>query len=1007
VGIPAAVVTESNLGDKRSPPCSRLEPVPSRVSSSRFVGRRAELTRLEGIWKTAVNDETAAVLLVSGEAGVGKTRLLAELKTRVGNPALVLSGQCMELVDRALPFGPIVQALRTLHRSIDAATLEAVIGPAGEELAALVPELHARASSEAVGTSALFEQLLGVLERLGDRVPTLLVIEDLHWADRSTIDLFVFLARSLRDARVVVLGTYRSDDLNRRHPLRAALAELDRAGVAERIALMRFDRDELRELITAIVGDDPSVELLEHTFERSDGNAFFAEELLATQTAPGGALPASLRGIVLARVDTLSEDARLVLRSAAVIGRRVDHRLLAATVTLSEAALLDALRECVEQQVLVAEDLEYRFRHALVHEAVYDDLLPGDRVALHSRVAAVLAEQPSWTDVGGSQLASELACHWYAAHDSDRALTASLEAARAAEQMYAYPEALAHVERALELWAQVADAERLAGMRHIDAVRYAATQAEMAGSTDRALDFIRAAADEVDPEADPVTAGLVHERWGRYLWILSHAPEELLPHLDEAARLVPDEPTPERARVLATRGQQLMLAEQLVEAVEVCEQAIAIAQQIRDKVAEGHARNTLGSTLAGLGKSEAGLEQLHLARELAEQTRSWMDVARAAVNEGGALQSLARYEEALQISLAGAALARERGLDRYFGAFLRLNACEALWLLGRWNEMEEQLREVDATQPIGIDVWRSAEAWSQLYAGVGDFDAARGAIDALRSLFAPSVTDKYRAICAMLDATCALWSGDPGGALELVQVGVALPGADTTLCADEGVGIPLLLCGAAAAADLGDAPAARAFGATLDRWVASERWFGGRPGALEVVTAQLEGEGMRAAGTSEASTWASVAGGWERYGVRTRTAYARWREAEAHLASGDRERAAAAAAPAYALARDIGWVWVRDGVASLGRRARLDIGLGDVEPPSPAERLGLTARELEVLALVAEGRTNRQIAQSLFISAKTASVHVSNILAKLGVANRGEAGAAARRLGLDRAELPA
>ncbi len=1007
MGVPVAVVIASDFGAEPASPCTKLAPVPSRVSSSRFVGRRVELARLEGIWKTAVNDETAAVLLVSGEAGVGKTRLLAELKSRVGEPALVLNGQCMELVDRALPFGPIVQALRTLHRSVDAATLDAVIGPAGEELAALVPELHARSSSEPVGTAALFEQLLGVMERLGDRVPTLLVIEDLHWADRSTIDLFVFLARSLRDARVVVIGTYRSDDLNRRHPLRAALAELDRAGVAERIELTRFDRDELRELIAAIVGDDPSVELLDHTFERSDGNAFFAEELLATQSAPGGALPASLRGIVLARVDTLSEDARLVLRSAAVIGRRVDHRLLAATVTLSEAALLDALRECVEQQVLVAEDLEYRFRHALVHEAVYDDLLPGDRVALHSRVASVLAEQPSWTDVVGSQLASELACHWYAAHDAGRALTASLEAARAAEQMYAYPEALAHVERALELWPQVAQAEQLTGMRHVDAVRYAATQAEMAGSTDRALDFIRVAAEEVDPDADPVTAGLVHERWGRYLWILNHSSEELLPHLDEAVRLVPDEPTPERARVLATRGQQLMLDDQLVESVEVCEQAIAIAQQIGDQVAEAHARNTLGASLAALGKTEEGLEQLQLSRDLAGRTRSWPDVARAAVNVGGALQSVARYEEALEVSLAGAALARERGLDRYFGAFLRLNACEALWLFGRWNEMEEQLREVDATQPVGIDVWRSAEAWSHLYAGLGDFHAAHEAIAALRTQFAQTAPEKYLVICAMLEAQCALWSGDPARALELANEGVALPRADTSLCADEGIGVPLLLCGAAAAADRADVAAARAFIGTLDGWIASDRWLGGRPGALDVVTAHLGAEGGRAAGTNDPAAWASVAAGWERFGVRTRMAYARWREAEAHVEGGDREHAAVAAAAAYALARDIGWVWVRDGVASLVRRARLDIGLGDVAPPSPAERLGLTARELEVLALVAEGRTNRQIAQSLYISAKTASVHVSNILAKLGVANRGEAGAAARRLGLDRAELPA
>ena len=211
-------------------PCSKLDGVPARLESSRFVGRRAELERLESIWKAAVNDEKAATVLVAGEAGVGKTRLVNELIARIGEPALVLTGHCVELVDRALPFGPIVQVLRALHRQVDPATLDAVLGPAGEELGALVPELHAPATAEPVAPDTLFEQLLGVLERLGDRVPTLLVLEDLHWADRSTRDLLVFLARNLLVARVVVLGTYRSDDLNRRHPLRTALAELDRAG---------------------------------------------------------------------------------------------------------------------------------------------------------------------------------------------------------------------------------------------------------------------------------------------------------------------------------------------------------------------------------------------------------------------------------------------------------------------------------------------------------------------------------------------------------------------------------------------------------------------------------------------------------------------------------------------------------------------------------------------------------------------------------------------------------
>ena len=177
--------------------------VTARVSSTKFVGRRRELARLEETWRAAADDEAAATVLVGGEAGVGKSRLVAELVERLSEPSLVLTGQCIELVDRALPFGPIVQALRELHRVLDEATFDAVVGPAAEELSALIPELHASQPGEAVRAGALFEQLLGVFERLGDRVPTLLVIEDLHWADQSTRHLVSFLARSLRH-RVVV-----------------------------------------------------------------------------------------------------------------------------------------------------------------------------------------------------------------------------------------------------------------------------------------------------------------------------------------------------------------------------------------------------------------------------------------------------------------------------------------------------------------------------------------------------------------------------------------------------------------------------------------------------------------------------------------------------------------------------------------------------------------------------------------------------------------------------------
>ena len=831
------------------------------------------------------------------------------------------------------------------------------------------------------------------------------MLEDLHWADRSTRELFGYLARSLRTASMVLVGTYRSDDLHRRHPLRGLLAELDRSGAVERIDLERFDRDEVRELISAIVGSEPSTDLVDRTYRRSDGNVFFVEELLSVEGEYGASLPPTVREIVLARVDALSDAAQNVLRSAAVIGRTADHRLLEAVAGLSHEELLAGTREAVAQHLLVTDGdaLEYRFRHALVREAVEDDLLPGDRVALHTRVAEVLAEQPDWFDGGAAQLFAELACHWDAARDAPRALVAALDAARAAERIYAYGDALEHAELILALWAQVPDAEELTGMRHVEMVRYAATQAEMSGSTDRALDYIRSAIGEVDPVDDPVTAGMLHERFGRYLWMLSRSWSDILEHCREAVRLVPAEPSPARAKVLATLGQQLMLAARNDEAISVCEQAIAVAQEVGDPVIEGHARNSLGATLGGIGRMDEGLAELHRARELALETESWEDVARAAVNEGGALHTMARDEEALAISLEGAEIARAHGLDRAYGSFLRLNAGEALRVLGRWDEADEQLREVEGTDPIGIDAWRLADQRCLLAVGRAHFETARAEAERVEQLIGPAGAVRDHLTIEHAWIAIASWSGDEAGALERAVDAMRAPVGELSLCSDVGIEVIVegLAAGASAASRTREPDARETYlrqvgelGGQLDQWVATGRWGGGRPGH---VTAEI----ARAAGDDDGPRWLAVAELWASHGMRPREAYARFRAAEAFVRGDDREAAAASAREAYGRAREIGWVGVRDAIASLARRARLDLGTGSDAVASPADRYGLTARELDVVALVAEGRTNRQIADALFISAKTASVHVSNILAKLGVTNRGEAAAAARRLGLD------
>jgi DNA-binding CsgD family transcriptional regulator len=989
--------------------------VPVRISSLRFVGRTAELERLVGTFKQSAAEASATTVLLGGEAGVGKTRLVAELAARVREAdGLVLAGSCLDLTDAALPFGPVVQILRSLQRSVDPATLEAVIGPAADVLERLVPELQSTGEDEIASTGALFEHLLRVFERLGDRVPTLVVIEDLHWADHSTRDFFVYLARNLRDARIVLVGTYRSDDLHRRHPLRSVLAELDRSGFAPRLELERFDREELREMITSILESEPTDDLIEMVFERSEGNAFFAEELVAAGSS-ADQLPVTLRDIMLARIDALSETSQRLMGIIAVIGRRADHRLVGALSDAAEPALSAGLREATEHQVLVVEHdtAAYRFRHALVREAVYEDLLPGERVRLHARLAELLEAHPEWCEGGPSALAGELAGHWYAAHDAPRALGAMLDAAREAERMYAYPEALAHVERALELWAQVSDAPSLTEMRHVDVVQWAAALAEMSGDVDRAFEFAQTALRMVDEGSDPVTAGLLHQRLARQLRILGHPTKEILEHVDIAITLVSAADPAARARVLATRGQQLMLAGKCADAVESCEEAITLAQASGQVAIESHARNSLGVSLVAIGDTESGLAQLELSRERALEARAWGDLTRAFTNQASVLASAARHEDSLAAAVEGMEIARLHGVGRDAASCLRPSIAAELWCLGRWDEIEPQLRELDAAVPTGTNAWCAARARSELAAGRGDFEAAHDHLARLRTLLATELEAPWQIELANLEVEIALWEGDLAHAIECAHRGTSTVFTDA-LCADTSGPTDLHLNGMAAAVELA-APAglraqsahegaledAHALEARFREWVDAEVWGKRPPGDIAIVARQMAAELARIDGHGDAEEWSALAEAWLELRLLPRVAYARWREAELRLTSGDRVEAADAARAAYELADSIGWPWVRDGVADLARRGRLDIKTDDPSLPDAAVQLSLTAREVEVLGLLAEGRTNRQIAESLFISTKTASAHVSNLLMKLEVTNRTEAGAAARRLGLD------
>jgi predicted ATPase len=553
-----------------------------RVASPTFVGRVEELQALEAARSRAADGEPA-VVLVGGEAGVGKTRLVAELIARGADGTRVLSGGCVPVGGEELPYAAIVEALRTLLTDVGVNAVRELVGPSWPELARLLPALgepHHTAQTEQVARARLLELLLGLLGRLSEQTPLVLVVEDLHWADRSTRDLLAFLARNLRRERMLLVVTYRNDEPGQQR-LGPYLAELDRAGRVERLELARLDQVQTRAQLVGILGSAPAAELTDSVFARSQGNPFFTEELLAVVRSGSRELPVTLRDLLRGRIQTLSEPARQVLAVVAVAGRRVPHRLLAVVAGLDDRQLDGAVREAATSQLLVTRPGEdgYDVRHALVGEVVDADLLPGERGRLHAALARTIADLRGSGELNWSGSAAEVAVHWYRAGDLPNALEWSVRAGADADAIHAYAEASHHYGRALDQWDRIPNAETRAGVDRVEVLQRAARAANASRDVDHALALIDQALQEVNPVLEPLRAGLLHERRGVYL-MATRDLQSRFEALHEAVRLIPpDPPSKERAQLLASFAEALVLAARTEEAQAASEEAVAIARQ--------------------------------------------------------------------------------------------------------------------------------------------------------------------------------------------------------------------------------------------------------------------------------------------------------------------------------------------------------------------------------------------------------------------------------------------
>ncbi|GAA4528180.1 helix-turn-helix transcriptional regulator [Amycolatopsis samaneae] len=1008
--------------------------VPRLGSGIPLVGRTHEMRRLGAAFARAERREAGAVLL-SGDAGVGKTRLLTELGEHVAaRGALVLTGRCIDVREGGLPYLPFAEALAPLGTAADPGIAAAVrarpalgrLLPQGQEpdapLAGEYGEMTANEreaprrprAEQDLGQLQLFDAVLGVLTEIAESRPVVILLEDLHWADGSTRNLLSFLLTRLRAQRLLVVGSYREEDVHRRHPLRALLAELVRLATVERVGLLPFGTADARAFVEALSDEPLTADVVADIATRSEGNPFFAEELLAS-SADCRDLPAGLAEVLLARLERLPPDTRRVLRVLSVANDSVSHAALSEVAGLGEAELDEALREAVQHHVLVIENGFYDFRHALLQEAVYGDLLPGERGRMHAAYAARIRARPQ-----GRGHDAKLAYHSLESKDFATALTALWCAMAEAEKLGAPGAALRHVEQALSIWDAVPEEGRPEGVDELRLLHNASYFAGTTGEPERATAYARSATQALTPEIPLERAAGTWRRLAETLLSLEGTIDEAVSAIDQAWALVEHTgPSATRAWVLASRAGILRVIDQYEQAMESALAAVSDAREVGAMGAEASALVTLGTLADSSGDAAEARERLRQAIAKAREAGALNVEVRAMYFLTLSYDDQAEVGLALEHAERGVRRAEESGLTwSAYGLELRARHLQLRYLSGDWPDEDAAGRAGRGVS--GAVAARMLGIWALFVVSRGRFDTAERLLPGLRRHWT-------------FDIQIALSAGDAAGQLaywrgrytEAARVAEEL--IDWLERIEPALlgGVRIAAHGVAAAAAL--AEEARSRGdqrATVDALAAGERMLAHgrrcvaegmpRSGTLgpegRAWAARLEAAASGLGGRPEPRLWAEAAEAFG-YGAVYEQAFCRWQHARALLAAGPgAESAAAALEAAHTVAVELDAVPLRDAVRDLAHRARIELA-GAAAPPgaeaaarTPADPL--TDRERDVLERVALGRTNRQVGAELYISEKTVSVHLSRVMAKLGASRRAEAVAIAYDRGLLTAPAP-
>jgi DNA-binding CsgD family transcriptional regulator/tetratricopeptide (TPR) repeat protein len=1001
-------------------------------TSATLVGRSAVLDELVEL--TGLNEPVspASSVLLGGDAGVGKTRVLTELGGMARAAGWrVLVGHCLDFADSSLAYLPFSEMLGHLA-STEPEVADRLL-TTRPEVARLLPGRRMLGPDNEAGISGasgsqvarghmerahLMEAVHGALTDLSADAPLLLVVEDAHWADQSTREMLALLFSRPPAGPVAIVTSYRSDDLHRRHPLRAAAAEWSRLPAVHRLQLEPLTDGDVRTLVMALHPAPMTEGDVQHIVERAEGNAFFTEELVAAtlgQSTGDGRppmLPTDLAELLLVRLDRLDEPARAVVRAASVAGRRVSDNLLNCVAALDRATDDTAVRSAVESNVLLPRRDGYVFRHALLAEAVYDDLLPGERVRLHAAYAEALCSGA----ISGT--AAELARHARAARQRDVALEASVRAGDEAMAVGGPDEAARHYETALELLADGAEPvldEQGAPLDRVTLTLRVAEAMTAAGRAHRAVDLVRQQVDQLDPGA-PAEGRARLLLAEAYAALVAETGVDPLALTTEALDLVPPDVTPLRAQLLSAHALAHIDRGRWDHASRWALEAVRLGEELHLTEVVAEATTTLAYVDRRSGDPESSRETLEKTIAAARGDGELFAEMRGLFNLGSLHYELGRVDAAQEAFAT--AVERARQMARPWGPYgfdARLMAGLVAYVRGDWT-LAERLVDVRTESPPGLAEALLASVDLSLAAGRGRAKALKRLPaqrrwydrDPMVAVNAGAAIDLYgdqqdvEGAVAIHDevvsAVSRVWG--PASFQARVRLGALLLGQLATAASRESTRRrhELVAAGDQLLEDVhGVVEAARAKGraqgvegaAWLARAVAEHarlHWLAG------VASAPLD-ELVR--------LWSDAVDGFERFPHRFELARSRARLAAVLQAAGHAAEAQQHLDAARQVADEL------RAVPLLNELQQGERGRPSAKPTSSGadrrvthEPTQLTPREEEVLGLVAQGRTNGEIGRQLFISTKTVSVHVSNILAKLGAAGRTEAVAIARQRGL-------